>query len=82
MFLMRMLAYVLCVFYLGVLMANLDFIKKNGRTIWQNYESMVFYTLFTLQMTTLHEYGKSKIKDCDELIEQIRFPNKKKSKNE
>lgn len=43
---------------------------------------MVFYTLFTLQMTTLHEYGKSKVRDCDELIDRVRFPNKYKPKKE
>ena len=66
----------MCVMYLIVITINREvFFGVKSKGTWQNYEGIVFYSLFTINISTLHLYCANKVKDCQEIIDKCQ--NKK-----
>lgn len=69
----RFISYGLLVFYLLIVAINYEvFLASRSKGTWQNYEGMIVYGLICVQMTTLYEYAKSKLKDLDGELEEKR----------
>ena len=68
----RILSYFFFAFYMFIVFLNYRVILGiDSKGTWQNYEGLVFYTLLCFQATSMYEYCKNKVIDCEKYVKRL-----------